>query len=58
MQIEIYKGYEIRTTPNGEAFTSLIYKDDEFKAGTFSTPLDKKTSVEKAKNKVDAIANI
>jgi len=50
--IEIYKGYEIRTTPNGEHFASLIYKGNEPVGGTFSDAR-KANSIDKAKAKID-----
>lgn len=55
--IEIYKGYEIRTTPNGTHSTSLIYKNGEAVGGSFAGPFDKITSTEKAKIKIDVYGN-
>lgn len=53
-EIEQYKGFEIRTTPNVDAFTSLIYKDNVCVGGTFATPRDSQTSIAKAKANIDS----
>ncbi len=50
---EVYKGYEIRTGPNGTHSCSLIYKDGQPIGGTFSSPTEKLSSIEKAKAKID-----
>lgn len=52
-EIKIYKGHEIRTTPNGTHSSSLIYKDGEVKSATFSAPGEPKNSIEKAQEKID-----
>lgn len=48
VEVVIYKGYQIRTTPNPPGFSSLVYKNADFVAGTVG--LD---SVEKAMAKID-----
>jgi hypothetical protein len=56
LEITIYKGYEIRTTPNGNGHISLVYDaNGQFKAGTASdlTGENRLTSIEKAKIKID-----
>ena len=47
----IYLGYTLVTTPNGEAKTTLIYKGAEMIGASFSH-LDKLSSVEKAQAKI------
>lgn len=55
-EITFYKGYEIRTTPNGDGNVSLIYKDEEAKGGTVDDLAgdNKKSSIDKAKEKIDS----
>jgi hypothetical protein len=55
-EITNYKGFEIRTKVNCDGHVSLIYKGDDFKGGTVDDLIgdNKKTSVEKAKEKIDS----
>jgi hypothetical protein len=57
--IDTYKGYEIRTTPNGNGHISLIYKGDDFKGGTASDLCGNapQNSIDKAKRKIDHLIN-
>lgn len=53
-EIEHYNGFELRTTPNNDAFTTLVYKNNIIKGASFATPRDSKSSIEKAKEKIDS----
>ena len=51
-----YLGYQLVTTKNGDATTTLIYRGSEFVGGSFSH-LDKLSSVEKAQEKIRSWKN-
>lgn len=52
-QYQDYKGFTLETSINGKGLTTLIYnKAKQVVAATFSL-LDKKNSIEKAKDKID-----
>lgn len=51
--LENYKGFELRTTPNGDYFTTLVYKGMDCVGGTFASPLYGEDAVLKAKNQID-----
>lgn len=51
-EIVHYLGFELRYTPNGDYWTCLIYKGDDFKGGTFDKSLD--NCLDKATKKIES----